>query len=380
MQYLLKQTVRTAVTMGLVDLAVQAVDGTKVAGNASKYRTYYKAGLKQLLERTDSAIADLESQNENGNDPPPPHLPEKLTQAMRLRAEVKTAMEQLTAEENSKCINLTDRDAKLMKSRQGIVPGYNFQAVVAPVEATQGSGFLVIAADVVQDQGDKAQLKPMLEQAEEISGRRPEILLADAGYHSGQNLEACAEMGQVVVMPEPQRALSQPYHKDRFIYDISTNTYSCPLGQTLRFAGIKRSRNKLLYRASRTICTGCSAFGMCTKDHRQGRALEIGPHEEMLRRHREWMRTNEAKDALRRRKELSEPVFGIIKEQQGARRFLLRGLANVKAEGKLLVTAFNLRTLYQKWRSSPVCQDYIVIVGVIRTAFVSKVMHSMLLP
>ena len=55
------------------------------------------------------------------------------------------------------------------------------------------------------------------------------------------------------------------------------------------------------------------------------------------------MSTAAAKEAQRLRKQLVEPVFGIIKEQQGARRFLLRGLSNVTAEWTLLVTAFNLR-------------------------------------
>ena len=44
-----------------------------------------------------------------------------------------------------------------------------------------------------------------------------------------------------------------------------------------------------------------------------------------------------------------EPVFGIIKEQQGGRRFLLRGLTNVAAEWTVLATAFNLRTLWRVW-------------------------------
>lgn len=189
MQHLFKRTVRTAVTMGLVDLALQAVDGTKVVGNASKDRNYDEAGLKRLLERTEAAIKDLEAQNEAGDDPSPPHLPKQLSQAQKLRAEVKIAMERLAAEEEQKHINLTDGDTRVMKSRQGIVSGYNFQAVVAPVEATQGTGLLIMAADVVQDQCDTAQLEPMLEQAEEVSGRAPSILLADAGYHSGPNLD-----------------------------------------------------------------------------------------------------------------------------------------------------------------------------------------------
>tara|TARA_B100000315_G_C14195366_1_gene415182 strand:+ start:175 stop:420 length:246 start_codon:yes stop_codon:yes gene_type:complete len=61
------------------------------------------------------------------------------------------------------------------------------------------------------------------------------------------------------------------------------------------------------------------------------------------------METDEARALYARRKELDEPTFGILKEQMGARRFLLRGLANVRAEFMLLATAFNLRTLWRVW-------------------------------
>ncbi len=44
MRSLLKHTVRTAVEVGLVDLAVQAIDGTKVAANAAGDRTYPPEG------------------------------------------------------------------------------------------------------------------------------------------------------------------------------------------------------------------------------------------------------------------------------------------------------------------------------------------------
>ena len=62
------------------------------------------------------------------------------------------------------------------------------------------------------------------------------------------------------------------------------------------------------------------------------------------------MATDEAKIAYKRRKELSEPSFGIIKEQMSFRRFLLRGLNNAKAEAIMVATSFNMRTLYRVWR------------------------------
>jgi hypothetical protein len=75
---------------------------------------------------------------------------------------------------------------------------------------------------------------------------------------------------------------------------------------------------------------------------------------------------------MRRRKALPEPVFGILKEQQAARKFLLRGLSNVKAEAKLLATAFNLRTLCRKWREDISYKGCTAMVDIIRTSFVTR--------
>lgn len=354
MRHLFKRTVRTAVRVGLVDLAVQAVDGTKMSGNAAVDRSYDKEGLQRLLERTEKAILELEGENELGKDAAPARLPKELSQAQRLQAEVKAAMDEM-AEDGRKRVNLTDGDAGLMRGRHGVVAGYNLQAVVSPTREAESdkAGLLVTATEVVQDKNDVGQLIPMLEEAEEMTGKRAEVSLADAGYHSGHNLEVCEQRQQVVVMPEDQgRALRQPYHKDRFSYDAGKDCYVCPLGQELRFSGIKQRNGKELrvYRGRGATCRKCIAFGVCTKDRRSGRELAIGPHDATLRRHREWMATGEAKVAYRRRKEIAEPVFGIIREQMGVKRFLLRGLAGVRAEARLLATAFNLRTLYRTWQ------------------------------
>ena len=48
----------------------------------------------------------------------------------------------------------------------------------------------------------------------------------------------------------------------------------------------------------------------------------------------------------RRRKALIEPVFGVLKEQRGMRRFRRRGLAKVAVEMLLAATAYNLTRLY----------------------------------
>lgn len=352
MRYLLTHSIQLAVRAGLVDLALQAVDGTKISGSAAKERTYDGTGLDHLIERIEQAIADLEAQNQTSGEDAPPRLPHELASKERLLARVRAARAEL---EPGAKVNLTDPDARLMKGRGQFVVGYNAQVVVSPLaEAGTGSGgMLITAAAVTTEPEDHGQLVPMLDQAAAETGVRAEISLADGGYHSGENLEATQD--QLVLMPE-SRQTREPYHKARFVYDPAQDRFTCPQGQHLPFVGsIRRAGREVArrYRAGGAVCRACPALGCCTTDARQGRSVEIGPQEDLLVAHRALLATEEAQRVYARRKELVEPVFGILKEQQGARRFLLRGRAAVEAEWRLLAATFNLRVLARLWQQRP---------------------------
>jgi len=368
MRRLLKYTVATAVELKLIDLAIQAVDGSRISANAARARTYDNAGLQRLLQRTEAAIAQMEAQNEGGDDAPPPRLPEELQRAQVMREQIRNAMSRLEQDNGQVRVNLTDEDSQLMKGRDGIINGYNAQAMVSPLAAGADGkgGIFVTAADVVNTASDAHQLVNMAEQAEESTGERVPVILADGGYHTAANLAAGEYRGQTLVMGERyQQAMKKPYFKDRFKYDVETDSYICPQGHHLPFRGLRRSKKGnsdpiRVYCASRTTCRSCSAFGICTKDSRAGRALWIGPSDMLLRKHRKWMKTDEARALYARRQGLCEPVFGILKDQMGARRFLLRGLENVRSEFALLATAFNLRTLCRIWKTAraTACRAY----------------------
>jgi transposase len=356
MRQLFRRTVRTAIKLNLVDLALQAVDGTKVVGNAAKDRTHDQSEMVQILERVDAAITDLEAQNKEESPPASPRLPADLARQEALREQVEVALAEMSEEDGPTRVNLTDPDAVLLKGRQGYVVGYNAQVMVSPLktEAGERRGQLLTAAEVVTDPDDHAQLLPMMAAARAITGQDAAVTLGDGGYHSGPNLAACAAQGQTILMPEAQTAeLANPYHKDHFTYDPTTDTYTCPEGQTLTFRGVKERTDRprtRVYRAPVEVCRACPVLALCTHLRREGRSLEIGPHEAALRAHRALMATSAAKATYRQRQTLPEPTFGILKEQQSGRRFLLRGLENVRAEWTLLATAFNLRTLARRWR------------------------------
>lgn len=353
---LFKATVRMAAELGLFDPTVQALDGTKLAGNASAQRSHNADQLKRLLERVDRVLEEIEQQNEQ-EGPAEPALPRELTSTRALRDRIRSALEQSEAQGGG-YVNLTDGEAGLLKGRQGFVAGFNGQALVAPIPAEQlgQPGLFITAVGVSNDPEDHAQLVPMLEEAAE-SGVTADVLLADAGYHSGANLEACAERGQQVLMPEstPDRVLEDAFHKDRFSYDAASDTYRCPAGQTLNHQATKwgvGGRRIKVYRAG-VVCRECPFFGTCTKDGKQGRSLRIGEHDTWLREHRVVMRTAGAKVLYGRRKVLVEPVFGILKEQHGWRRLRVRGIAKAGAAWAFAALGFNLRQLYRAWARRP---------------------------
>jgi len=69
---------------------------------------------------------------------------------------------------------------------------------------------------------------------------------------------------------------------------------------------------------------------------------EAGAKEKMAHR----LKTKVGKDLYKLRKQTVEPVFGIIKEIMGFRRFSLRGHAKVSLEWTLVCVSYNLKRLF----------------------------------
>ena len=116
--------------------------------------------------------------------------------------------------------------------------------------------------DTVQDAADHRQLVSMLEQAVDTTGKKAAITLADTGYHSGTNLASCEQRKQIVAIPESQEHRLNPPHHNRFSYDANTDSYVCPLGQTLKFIETRRVVKKVVrvYGGLGAACRLCSAL------------------------------------------------------------------------------------------------------------------------
>ncbi len=101
-------------------------------------------------------------------------------------------------------INLTDPDARRMKSGRGFIPAFNAQAVTTETQ-------VIIAAEITTEGGDFQQLDPMVRRAEQDLrhagiAETPGVVLADAGYWSNSHIDALRERGVVpIVAPDSSR-------------------------------------------------------------------------------------------------------------------------------------------------------------------------------
>ena len=164
---------------------------------------------------------------------------------------------------------------------------YNAQAMV-------DTEFMpVLVPQVVQGANDKPQIVPMLDTLQALPEglNRPERLLADAGYFSKDNVEACEAAGI-----EPSIAVGRDSHHPHGSERFSEPPEPAP---------------------------------------------EATPLERMVNR----LKTGVGRAAYALRKQTVEPVFGIIKSAMGFRRFLTRGLDNVQGEWTLMCLAWNLKRM-----------------------------------
>ena len=320
--------------MGLLKLGTLGLDGTKIHANASRHsalsyehagniETQLKAEVAELMAKAEAADkADL---------PDGMSIPEelarredrlqKIAQArakIEARSKERFAREQVEHEAKiaareaktkatgkkpggsppappvagplpSDQINLTDEESRIMPvAGGGFEQCYNAQAAVA-----EGS-LLVVASDVVQAPNDKQQIEAMLGQIAALPAElgQAETLLADTGYFSAENVEACQAAGI-----EPMIAMGrQPHHP--------------PLAE--RFADAPPAPENPT------------------------------PVEAMAHR----LKTPEGRKLYALRKQTPEPVFGIIKSVLGFRQFLLRGLDKVRGEWSLVTMAWNIKRMF----------------------------------
>jgi transposase len=307
---------------GLVKLGHVALDGTRLAANASKHKamSYGRMGRAEAALATEvegwlakAAAADAADDAEHGADRRGDELPDWVADKQARRERIRAAKAALEAEARAEPPppdaepgassgmsdhgrprraqdggpperaqrNFTDPDSRVLKARDGFVQGYNGQLAV-------DAGHQIIVAQRLTTHGsDQAGLVPLVDATVAALGRKPREVSADAGFCREDNLAALAARGIRGYLAPGRAAHGAPDPSGR--RRLQPGTRLAAMAATLKRAG-RRSRYRL-------------------------------------------------------RKQTVEPVIGQIKQARGFRQFLLRGFAKVRHEWALICTAHNLTKL-----------------------------------
>ncbi|MDX8130469.1 IS1182 family transposase [Methylomonas sp. OY6] len=326
------QVLSLSQAMKLVKLGQIALDGTKVKANASRHKALSHGHIEKLeaqLRDEVQVLLQKAAETDAADDRDDLDLPAELARREdRLKAlrdaktqiaeRVKPHDEQAQKEYEAKIarretgrqagkkprgpepkapeigpkpddqINLTDEESRIMPSHEGFVQGYNSQAAV------DADTMLIVATRVTQQTNDKQQVEPMLAELKKLPETLGQVdaLLADTGYFSAANVQACERSG---IKP---------------LIAMGRDSHHVPLAEYLAADAPKPN-------------TGDPVENMAW-----------------------YLKTREGKARYAKRKCTVEPVFGIIKQVLGFRQFSLRGLDAVTGEWKLVAMAFNLKRMY----------------------------------
>ncbi len=178
--------------------------------------------------------------------------------------------------------NFTDSESRIMKTSRGFDQCYNGQAAV-------NEDMLVVGAYCNAHVNDKQEFVPAIEAVPHELGEI-ENAVADTGYFSEKNITDCEQKGIRALI-----STARDKHNSFLDKLLNTDKQTAPA------------------------------------------ETPIEKMQQKLRKH---------KDIYKKRKQTVEPVFGIIKEIMGFRRFSLRGEVLVDGEWSLVCSAYNLKRMF----------------------------------
>ena len=332
-EVLFVQVLVLAREMNLLKLGAIALDGTKIAANASKHKALSWAHANkieaQLRQEVQQLLALAESSDAqaalDGMDVPAEiaRREDRLSALVQAKAKIeqraaerhqreqqefqaKEAKRQAQRQQGKKPrgkdpeppqagpkdsdqVNLTDEESRIMPvSGGGFEQSYNAQAGV------DTQTMLVVTAHVSQACNDKREVQPTIQAIQALPKVLGSVqtLITDNGYCSQANVQACAGAGI-----EPLLALRRESHHqpvlERFAPDAPEPETTDPLMRMAHQLGTQA-----------------------------GRAL------------------------YKLRKQTVEPVFGIIKRVMGWRQMSMRGLHKAQGEWSLVTMAWNIKRMH----------------------------------
>lgn len=382
-----KQTVQLAIELKLASLGHISLDGSKFQASSSKHKAMSYGRLKEKEQALSKEIDDLikmanhsdQEEDQAYKDQTGYEIPEDLKhKKARLKQinEAKLALEKREERlnpgkkiEEKKQISFADKDARIMGKKGSFDYQYN------PQISVDEDHQIIVGQHVSQNANDKREIEPALEAIKEATGKLPDILSADNGYMSGDNLQALEEspIDTYIATDKSEKKnkasldnTERKLVKADFDYDEDSDTFTCPGQQEL--VVVKQGKDgSRTYQGDIEICNACLYKGRCCQSNKgEARTIKTDNKEPLRQQMNTKMETEESKAIYKKRKVIVEPVFGQIKNT-GFSGFSVRGKDNVAGEFSLVCATHNIKKMTKA-----------ILKGVIRPKFIKRELNAMI--
>ena len=397
LQSMFKLYVQFLADAGLLGKKIIGIDGSKFKAVNSKKNNYNQKKIdkhRQFIEdKTAKYLAELDEidkeETTSGGTDDLVIKKEKIAQGLaRLKERTikyDALQEQLNNTED-KQISTIDPDSRSIIIVKSIVEvAYNTQNVV------DDKHNLIVHTEATNTNDGKALHKAATQAKEnlQLQQEEPLMVLADKGYHTGAELNACQQdnmITHVAYKEQPSvKHIASEFLAESFFYNKRTDSYTCPAGAVLTSSG--RWHNKkgeahetsYRFKTYRTnACKTCTLKHQCTKLPK--RIIQRSEYQDAVDTNNNNIKQNP--HYYKRRQAICEHPFGSIKRHWGYTYTLLKGVQKVNGEMNLIMFCYNfMRTknilgfdkmLQQIQNWTP---DYIKVVCALKNAFV-KVIYS----
>lgn len=378
------QLVKKLNVLGEIEYEHLFIDGTKIEANANRYTYVWKKSVTRnesnllakleilrnelsikYLVNTKSA-EELLSELESRVDFPFVHgvgrrkssLQKDIEQLRsKLSKKEEYSKHQKTFKERSS-YSKTDPDATFMRMKEDhmhnsqLKPGYNVQLGV--------EGEYITGIRVSDDRNDQPALIPLIDNMESNLKVRYTTITTDAGYESEENY-TYLEKKKITSYIKPanyEKSKTKKYKnnialRENMPYDPELDEYTCKAERKLKVNSTGTRESKTGFKSEITFykcesCLDCTYKKNCTKA-KGDKIIEVSKKFIEQRKKSLENITSEKGIQLRTNRSIQvEGAFGVIKQDYGFRRFLLRGHKKVSVEIILVAIGYNINKFHNK--------------------------------
>ena len=330
----------------LIGCQTIAIDGTKSRAHNSRKANFNQKKIDKHLEyieiKTQQYLDTLEENDAKQNPEKIKNIQQKIERLKQNKIRYEVLEEKLEASGEPQ-ISTTDSDARaLLVQGQVVEISFNMQAAV------DAKHNLVVATHTI-NKNDRSALSAIAIEAKENLGIETYTALVDKGYHNGKQIEICKKANITTIVAQPEQGknkerIAEGYLISKFQYDQTTDTYTCPEGETLKTTGHwhqKTDIDSYEFKRYRTPkCRECPVKQLCTS-RVAGRDIDRSQYADAVEENNKRYHANA--QLYRKRQEINEHIFGTIKRQWGYNHTNLTGLEKVNGEHSLIMLVYNIK-------------------------------------